>query len=107
MPLGLPMQDGARVREGAALLDLLAAHGGVRQLCLGHVHRPISGCVRGIPFTTMRSVLYQAPPPRPAWDWSSFRPAAEAPALGVVTVEGQDVAIQFDEVCRYEMGVTG
>ena len=93
MPLGLPMQDVDLIAEGDALLGLLSAHGNVRQLCIGHVHRPITGSVRGLPFATMRAVLYQAPPPVPAWDWDSFVPAAEAPALGVIRVSGGGCAV--------------
>lgn len=106
MDLGLPMQDQDRLHDGEALLDLLDAHGNVRQLCIGHVHRPITGTVRGIPFATMRAVLYQAPPPQPAWDWDSFKPAHEAPALGVLTVQGGDVQVQFAQFCDYSDGVT-
>lgn len=105
MDLGLPMQDADRLRDGEALLDLLAAHKNVRQLCIGHVHRSITGTVRGMPFATLRAVLYQAPPPVPAWDWESFAPAPEAPALGVVTVQGGEVQIHMVQFCDYADGV--
>ena len=99
MPLGLPMQDQDRLLDGEALLSLLARHDNVRQLCIGHVHRPVAGSVRGLPFATMRAVLYQAPPPVPAWDWDSFEPAIEAPALGVIRIENGDVLIQYEQFC--------
>lgn len=97
MDLGLPMQDMDRMQDGDGFLDLLAAHRSVRFLCIGHVHRPIAGTVRGIPFATMRSLLYQAPAPRPAWDWDNFQPAGEAPQLGVLYLSGGDVTLQFEE----------
>lgn len=106
MHLGLPMQDGDAVRGGDDLLELLAECPQVRQLCLGHVHRPISGAANGIPFATLPAVLYQAPPPVPAWDWTSFEPAKEPPALGVVTIKGWDVQVQNIQFCTYEDGVT-
>ena len=106
MDLGLPMQDVDRLRDGEAVLELLAECPHVRQLCIGHVHRPITGTARGIPFATMRSVLYQAPPPVPAWDWDSFAPAHEAPALGILTVDGWDVQMHYTQFCAYETGVT-
>ena len=106
MALGLPMQDADRLKDGAALLDLLALHPQVRQLCIGHVHRPITGSVRGIPFATLPAVLYQAPPPVPAWTWDSFAPAAEAPALGVLTLQGGEVQIHNVQFCAYADGVT-
>ena len=100
MALGLPMQDIDRLENGVALLDLLAAIGNVRFIGAGHVHRPVCGSVRGISFATMRSVLMQAPPPRPAWDWGSFAPADEAPAFGVIDANGDDVNLQYIEFLR-------
>jgi 3',5'-cyclic-AMP phosphodiesterase len=97
MALGLPMQDIDRLQDGEALLDLLTAFGNVRFICAGHVHRPVSGSVRGIPYATMRSVLIQAPAPRPQWDWGSFSPADEAPAIGVINVDGNDVNLHYIE----------
>ncbi|MEY1557697.1 metallophosphoesterase [Yoonia sp. R2331] len=106
MPLGLPMQDQDRLAGGAAFLDAIAGFGNLRHLMIGHVHRPITGVVRGIPFATMRSVLYQAPPPQPAWDWDSFVPAAEAPAMGVVTLDRGAVTLQYHDICAYDVGLS-
>ncbi len=105
MALGLPMQDSDRLAEGEALLDLLAEHPNVRQLCIGHVHRPITGNIRRMPFATMRAVLYQAPPPVPAWNWDSFVPAREAPALGVIHMKDGGVLLQYEQFCDAEEGV--
>lgn len=104
MPLGLPMQDTENLLNGSDLLDLITASGRTVQMCIGHIHRPITGTVRGIPFATMRSVLYQAPAPQPDWDWESFAPAAEAPNMGVITVENGDVTIHYHQFCGYETG---
>ena len=97
MALGLPMQDIDRLENGEALLDLVAGSSNVRFIGAGHVHRPVCGSVRGIAFATMRSVLMQAPPPRPCWDWGNFVPADEAPAIGVIDVTGDDVTLQYVE----------
>ncbi len=107
MTLGLPMLDPDNLTDGAALLDLLERYPCVTHLFCGHVHRPITGTVRGMPFATMRSVLYQAPPPRPAWDWSTFQPAPEAPALGVLHIANGNVTLQYDQFCPYAVGVPG
>ena len=107
MSLGLPMQDTDQMKEGSKFLDFLEGHNNVAHICMGHVHRPISGSVRGIGFTTMRAVLYQAPPPRPAWDWTTFEPGQEAPSLGVMFITGRDVLIQYDQFCDYGFGVEG
>jgi len=95
-PLGLPMQDQDRLRDGPAFLSLISERPNIQHMCIGHVHRPITGVVRGTPFTTMRSVLYQAPAPRPAWDWQSFAPSKEAPNLGIISLDSQDLVIQFE-----------
>lgn len=95
--LGLPMQDTERMVNGDEFLDLIADFDCVKYLCIGHVHRPISGSVRGIPFSTMRAILYQAPSPQPEWTWQTFKPADEAPNLGIVTVSNGDIRIHFDQ----------
>ncbi|MGB0844281.1 MAG: phosphodiesterase, partial [Alphaproteobacteria bacterium] len=104
MPLGLPMQDTENMQNGEEFLEFVSKHKNVKQLCIGHVHRAITGNVKGIPFATMKSVLYQAPAPQPAWDWDTFAPAIEAPNIGVVTVSGSDVTLQYQQFCPYELG---
>ncbi|MEE9336080.1 MAG: phosphodiesterase [Granulosicoccaceae bacterium] len=105
MKLGLPMQDTENLVKSDALLDLLAMHVNVKHLFIGHVHRPIAGTIRGIPFATMRSVLYQAPAPLPAWNWQSFKPGEEAPAIGALTIDQSDVTLQYVQFCQYEDGL--
>lgn len=105
LKLGLPMLDPDNLRNGEVLLELLSGYPNVLHLLAGHVHRPCSGTAKGIPFTTARSVLYQAPPPRPAWDWSSFQPAAEAPALTVLEFANGCLTLQHCQFCDYALGV--
>ncbi len=100
--LGLPMQDQDRMEDGEAFLELLNKYSNVAHLFIGHVHRPIAGQMAGISFTTMRSVLYQAPAPVPVWDWGSFRPGQEAPAIGVVTADENSVIVQFEQFADFE-----
>lgn len=100
MALGLPAQDTENMTDGPGFLDLVQAHPATRHLFIGHVHRAVTGSVRGIPFATMRSVLFQAPPPRPTWDWSTFKPGQEAPCIGVVFLSEGDVTIQIEEIIR-------
>lgn len=106
MPLGLPMQDIDKLDNGADFIDLIAGFSTIKYLCIGHVHRPITGSVRGIPFATMRSVLLQAPAPRPEWNWDTFTPAREAPGMGIVTVAGEDITIQYDQICTFDTGTS-
>ncbi|SHL03555.1 3',5'-cyclic AMP phosphodiesterase CpdA [Roseovarius marisflavi] len=107
MALDLPMLDPDRLENGAALLDLLARFPAVRQLCFGHVHRPVSGHIGRIAFSSLRSALYQAPPPVPTWNWESFTPAAEAPDLGIITLHDDQTNIAFLPFCAVSLGVNG
>jgi 3',5'-cyclic AMP phosphodiesterase CpdA len=106
MALGLPMQDLENLNHGDALLDILETHKNVKHLFIGHVHRPVVGTIRGIPFATMRAILCQAPAPFPAWDWESFKPGEEAPAFGALAIQNADVTLQFIEFCDFEDGLT-
>ena len=104
MPVGLPTLDTSKIAEGDALLDLLATCPDVCYLFMGHVHRPICGTVRGMPFATMRSVLFQAPAAEPAWNWERFAPCKEAPNIGLLMIDGPNVLMHYDQFCRYETG---
>ena len=105
MELGLPMQDAIRMENGSAFLEFLSDFKCVSYLFIGHVHRLVSGTVNGIPFATMRSVLYQAQAPRPDWNWSTFKPAEEAPNLGVISSTDSAVCLQYLQFCQYESGI--
>ena len=59
MELGIPGMDVIRLLDGDPLLDLLAAHGA--HLVGGHVHRTVSGSIRGVPFTILKSPCHQGP----------------------------------------------
>lgn len=107
MNLGLPMQDTDKMENGEAFLDLLSEFDCVKYLFIGHVHRPVTGTVRGIPFASMRSILYQAPAPQPEWDWDTFKPSEEAPNLGVLTIDNLSVNLQYVQFCEYALGTTG
>lgn len=104
MAVGLPMQDADGLADGDVFLDLVSKYDCVKYLFIGHVHRPISGTIRGVPFSTMRSILYQAPAPRPEWNWDTFKPSEEAPNIGVITISDLDVNLQYEQFCRFEEG---
>lgn len=105
MDLGLPRQDEIKLAEGEAFLDLITRHGNVAYMFMGHVHRPTSGVVRGIPFTSLGALSFQAPAPRPEWGWDVFKPPAEAPHYAVVDLKGGDVTLQFIQFAPYELGL--
>lgn len=56
---GIPGMDRIGLRNGAALLDLLARHPQVVHLFTGHQHRAVSGRIAGRPFAVIESVWNQ------------------------------------------------
>ena len=95
--LGLPMLDEIKMQNGDEFLELIHAYNNVKYLFIGHVHRPISGTMRGIPFSTMKAISFQAPSPVPDWTWDDFSAAKEAPAFGVVSIKNADVIIKYTQ----------
>ncbi|GAA6178963.1 phosphodiesterase [Shimia sp. NS0008-38b] len=107
MALGLPKQDEIMLENGDAFLDVVARYNNVAHLYMGHVHRQTNGSLRGIPFATIGAVSFQAPAPRPEWDWESFQPPKEAPRYAVVDINGADVCMQHIQFCAYGVGLEG
>jgi 3',5'-cyclic AMP phosphodiesterase CpdA len=106
LALGLPKQDEIMLEEDNAFLDLVSRHEHVKHLFMGHVHRPTCGTIRGIPFATLGALSFQAPAPRPEWDWESFVAPQEAPHYGVLHIENGDVALQYTQFCAFDVGIT-
>jgi len=102
--LHLPMQDDEILLNGDTLLDRLCAASNVKHLFFGHVHRPVSGSFRGLGFTALQSVALQAPLPYPKWDWNSFTPALESPALGIIHASTTSLVTHFHSFCQPEDG---
>lgn len=94
--LYLPAQDQNQNLYGDKLLELLHAADNVQHLFFGHVHRPVSGNFHGLSFTALQSIALQAPLPYPSWDWDSFTPANEAPAIGLIHASPSSVVVHFD-----------
>lgn len=96
--LGLPMQDQDRLKDGDRLIFALTAAPQVVYLCCGHVHRTLSGVAQGVPFSTIRSSLYQAPPPLPDWTWKDFAPAKETAQFAILDVAQDFVCVHFHDI---------
>ncbi len=60
-PTGFASMDAIMLANGEAFHDLIEAHGNVRQLICGHIHRTISGSHRGTPFAVFKSPVGQMP----------------------------------------------
>lgn len=60
LPVGVAAMDTLVLHEADALWEVLAPHRArVRHIFFGHLHRPISGSWRGVPFSTLRGTAHQ------------------------------------------------
>ncbi|MDP5083952.1 MAG: phosphodiesterase [Yoonia sp.] len=95
---GIVGMDLIRLAQGDSFLDLLARHGAVHLIC-GHVHRTMSGSIRGVPWSMFKSPCHQGviDLETPNSHLSSNEPGAYGLALlsddGVI-VHSEDVGIK-------------
>lgn len=93
-PTGFPSMDAYALREPDALFAVLADHPQVRHLLLGHIHRTISGSVRGHGYTIFKSTAHQMP-----MDLAGADPHAstrEPGAYGLVLL-GDEVVVHTED----------
>ncbi|MFT4174066.1 MAG: phosphodiesterase [Rhodocyclaceae bacterium] len=91
--LGMPAIDACRLRDADALYTQCLLHGGVRHIFAGHVHRPVAGTWRGIPFSAVKGTHHQA-----ALQFSDrFVTRMEPPGCAVILIDAQDVIVHFDD----------
>ncbi len=77
---------GARASEGA---------GGIRHIFFGHVHRPVSGSWRGIPYSALRSLVHQVP-----FDLVTESPVPydlAPPAYNMILLDDQNTVVHHHE----------
>lgn len=99
-PLGLSLLDDMPLQDSGPLIDLLAAAPQVAHVFCGHVHRPVSGTVGGVPFTTLRALAHQTRPPHHLKTWSDFVVPEERPQYGVILVAPDRVVMQAIDLER-------
>jgi len=89
--VAMPSVDNLKLRQSKAFEDVVAGRESIRHLFFGHVHRPISGSWRGIPFSTLRGTNHQV-----AFDFGIVSPVPkshEPPAYGVVFLTPDSVVV--------------
>jgi 3',5'-cyclic-AMP phosphodiesterase len=89
--LSLPSVDNLKLREPGAFSRVMGDFDSIRHLFFGHVHRPVSGSWRGIPFSTLRGTNHQV-----AFDFDIVSPipkSHEPPAYGVIFVTPESVVV--------------
>ncbi len=57
---GIIGMDYIKLQDGEALLDLLAQYNGVHLFC-GHIHRTISGSIKGVGWSMLKSTCHHCP----------------------------------------------
>ena len=89
--IALPSVDNLKLRESNAFDNVVGDFNSIRHLFFGHVHRPVSGSWRGIPFSTLRGTNHQV-----AFDFETVSPVPkshEPPSYGVVFVTPETVVV--------------
>jgi 3',5'-cyclic AMP phosphodiesterase CpdA len=61
LDIGFDGMDAIKLRNSDAFLDLIGQYPNVAHLVFGHLHRTISGSIRGIPFSIFKSPCDQMP----------------------------------------------
>ncbi|MEM7223410.1 MAG: phosphodiesterase [Pseudomonadota bacterium] len=93
--IGVPFMDRIRLLDPSALEKVLAGRDNIKHLFFGHVHRPISGSWKGIPFSALRSTVHQVPLYTPGPDGHPF--CAEEPTYAVILLEEDRVMVHLHE----------
>ena len=94
--VGIPCLDRIGLgADGDRMGEVLSAHDDIRHLFFGHVHRPVAGSWRGIPFTTLRGTNHQVPLD---FDAVEVVPKShEPPAYALVFLDDDQTTVHFHD----------
>lgn len=94
--IGIPSLDRIRLADPAGLIRALdAAPRRPAHLFFGHVHRPVSGSWRGIPFSALRATVHQVP-----LDFAQEAPvpySLEPPAYNVILLDDERTVVHHHD----------
>ena len=93
--VGLGGMDRISLVQSDALADVLARHDPPRHLFFGHLHRPVHGTWRGIPFSCHRAIGHQIAFRLTEAD--GFVGSLEPPEYAVVLLNGDDTVIHVHD----------
>ena len=106
--IGIHSMDAISLLESGPFLAAIAGHEQrIRHVFFGHIHRPIFGSFRGIPYSTLRGTNHQV-----ALDLHGRQlevlGAHEQPQYGVVRVDAEQVLIHLEDYLnpgeKYSLG---
>jgi hypothetical protein len=95
LDIGIPALDRIGLADKQGFAEAVSGAGDVRHIFFGHVHRPVSGSWRGIPYASLRSLVHQV-----AFDLSTESPVPydfAPPAYNVILLKGEDTAVHHHE----------
>jgi Icc protein len=93
--IALPHLDQYRMLDGDDFAAVLDGRSNIRHLFFGHVHRPVSGSWRGIPFSALRGTNHQ--------NWLDFAEtrrnisSQEPPSYAVIFLEDDITVVHFHD----------
>jgi 3',5'-cyclic AMP phosphodiesterase CpdA len=94
--IGLPCLDRIRlIHDGDYLRKIIEPHKNIQHIFLGHVHRPVAGSWRGIPFSMLRGTNHQVP-----FDFDAVEvvpKSHEPPAYAVIFLEPEQTTVHFHD----------
>ena len=93
--IGIAFMDRIRLLDPSALERVLAGRRNIKHLFFGHVHRPLSGSWKGIPFSALRSTVHQVSLDEPPPGTKPF--CAEQPTYAVILIEEDRVLVHLHE----------
>lgn len=97
-PLWLGHQDRILLQDAEPLLGLFNAAKSVAYIFFGHVHRPVSGVLGRVPFTTLRAVAHQTLPAHHLKSWDDFTAPNERPQYGVIHVADDRIVTHANDI---------
>ena len=93
--IGLKHLDGYVMAGGDAFGELLDGYPNVRHIFLGHVHRPVTGSWRRIPFSALKSTNHQAFLDLRGGDLNIC--TLEPPSYAVILLDDQRTIVHFHD----------
>jgi 3',5'-cyclic AMP phosphodiesterase CpdA len=93
--IGIPSLDRIRLADPEAFVRAIEGRGNLRHIFFGHVHRPVSGSWRGIPFSALRGTAHQV-----VLDFHTESPIPkihEPPAYAVILLEAERTVVHLHD----------
>ena len=96
--LSLPAMDHLALAGRDDLAGLLERYRNIRHIFFGHVHRPVHGAWRGVPFSTQRALNHQVALHFDEQPRDSIPGSHEPPAYAVVLISDGSVVIHIHDL---------